>query len=123
MLCKVLLLVIFSLAQTRSRPHGRPEKMVENLQGSKPQVMPWPVPWYMQGILLDGRPDNMQEKTEDNSETMVKELNDEHQEEKLAKSVLVQRNPEIIKLIRILKKGKNKGPKDSRIRILKNGDY
>ena len=126
MLCKVLLLVLFSLAQTRSWPHGRPEILVENLQGSMPQVMPWPLPWYMQGIMLDIRPDDMQEKSEDNSETMLEEsetLNDENQKEKLAKFVSVQRSPEIIKSTRNLKRGKNNGLKDSRIRILKNGEY
>ena len=125
MLCKVLLLILFSLAETRSRPHGRLENLVENLPGRLPRVMPWPVPWYLQGIILDGRPDDMQEKTEE-TDAMSKEtekLDKEIQEEKVDKFFLVQTSPEVNKWTRIQKRGKETGQRDSRIRILKRGDY
>ena len=93
---------------------------MENLPGRLPRVMPWPVPWYMQGIMLDGRPNDMQEKTEE-TDIMSEEtekLDKESQEEKVDKFVV-----ELNKWIRIQKRGKETGQRDSRIRIIKRGDY
>ena len=125
MLCKVLLLILFSLAETRSRPQGRLENLVENLPGRFPRVMPWPVPWYIQGVILHGRPDEMQEKTEE-TDIMSEErekLDKEIQEEKVDKFVVIQTSPELNKWTRIQKRSKKTEPRDSRIRILKRGDY
>ena len=125
MLCKVLLLIFFSLAETSSRPHGRLENLMENLSGRLPRVMPWPVPWYMQGTMQDGRPNDMQGKTEE-TEIISEETNKldkENQEEKVDNFVVVETTPEINKWTRIQKRGKKTGLRDSRIRILKRGDY
>ena len=95
--------------------------------GSWPQVMPWPVPWYMQGIMLGSRPDDIQEETEEMSEIRAEEpenLVQENQEEKSAEYILVQASPDLKdKLTRILKRGKRSGPRDPRIRIPQNAVY
>jgi hypothetical protein len=118
MLCKVLL-IFFFLGHARSRPHGRTEK----LAGSWPQAMPWPVPWYMQGIMLGGRPDDIQEDTDEISEIMAKEPENpvqENQEEKLAQIILVQASLDLHnKWTRIQKRGRKSGPMNPRFRILK----
>ena len=116
MLCKVLLLIFFSL--------GRTENLIENMPGSWPQVMPWPVPWYMQGIMLGSRPDDIQEETEEMSEIRAEEpenLVQENQEEKSAEYILFHASPDLKNnLTRILKRGKRSGPRDTRIRIPQN---
>ena len=98
MLCKVLLLIFFS--------HGRPDNQMEILPRSWPQVLPWPLPWDIQGIMMDGR---------------WKKLCPENQEANMAAVVLVTPRPELNdKWTRVQKRARKKGPRVAMIRIPKN---
>ena len=84
--------------------------------------MPWPVPWYIQGIMLDGRAEDIQEKTNDITEIMseeTEELGEENQDQNAANFALVETSRD--KWTRIQKRGQKKGPSDPRTSILKNG--
>ena len=84
--------------------------------------MPWPVPWYIQGIMLDGRAHDIQEKTKDISEIMseeTKKLDEENQDDNATILGQVKTSPD--KWSRIQKRGQKKGPSDPRTSILKNG--
>ena len=82
-------------------------------------MMPWPLPWYMQGIMLDGRP----EETEEISDILVEDLEhyvQETQAANLGEIILVQESPQQDKWTRIQKRGNRGEIKDLRIRIPKN---
>ena len=82
-------------------------------------MMPWPLPWYMQGVMLDGRP----EETEEISDILGEDLENlvqETQGENLDEIILVQESPKQDKWTRIQKRGNRGEMRDLRIRIPKN---